>query len=81
MRDKLNSTECSKYLRARLIPSALKIVQCLQGGPQTVGEICQKLFSAAGKRFASSQAASPRRGGPRPQARAICCLFAGAGAA
>jgi len=43
MRDKLNSAECSKYLRALADPERLKIVQCLQDGPKTVGEIRAQL--------------------------------------
>lgn len=48
MRDKLNSSECSKYLRALADPERLKIVQCLQSGPKTVGQICRKLDAQVG---------------------------------
>jgi ArsR family transcriptional regulator len=48
MRDKLNSAECSKYLRALADPERLRIVQCLQDGPQTVTQICEKLEAHVG---------------------------------
>jgi ArsR family transcriptional regulator len=48
MRDKLNSAECSKYLRALADPDRLKIVQCLQSGPKTVGELCAQLNAQVG---------------------------------
>ena len=43
MRDKLNSTQCSQYLKALADPDRLKIVQCLQAGPLSVGDICRQL--------------------------------------
>src|SRR6266404_5967551 len=38
MRDKLQSTECARYLKALADPERLKIVQCLQTGPKNVSE-------------------------------------------
>ncbi len=46
MRDRLKSGECSKYLKAVADPDRLKIIQCLQTGPKTVGEISRTLESA-----------------------------------
>jgi ArsR family transcriptional regulator len=43
MRDRLNSDECSKYFKALADPERLRIVQCLQEGPRTVGEVTRKL--------------------------------------
>lgn len=48
MRDKLNSAECSKYLKALADPERLKIVQSLQKGPQSVGQICRQLDAPVG---------------------------------
>ncbi len=45
MPDRLNSDECSKYLKALGDPERLRIIQCLQAGPQPVGEICRRLNS------------------------------------
>lgn len=39
MRDLLKSDECSKYLKALGDPERLRIVQCLQAGPQSVGGV------------------------------------------
>jgi ArsR family transcriptional regulator len=39
MRDRLQSRECARFLKALADPERLKIVQCLQGGPKNVGEI------------------------------------------
>ena len=41
MRDRLKSEECSKYLKALADPERLRIVQCLQSGPKSVGEVAQ----------------------------------------
>jgi ArsR family transcriptional regulator len=46
VRDRLKSGECSKYLKAVADPDRLKIIQCLQSGPKTVGEISRTLDSA-----------------------------------
>ena len=46
MRDRLKSGECSRYLKAVADPDRLKIIQCLQSGPKTVGEISRTLDSA-----------------------------------
>jgi len=43
MRDKFDSANCSKYLKALADPERLKIVQCLQDGPKPVGEISRQL--------------------------------------
>jgi ArsR family transcriptional regulator len=43
MRDHLRSDECAKRLRALADPERLKIIQCLQGGPQTVGALAELL--------------------------------------
>ena len=43
MRDRLKSDECSKYLRALADGDRLKIVQCLQDGPMSVGEVTRRL--------------------------------------
>ncbi|HSU69279.1 MAG TPA: metalloregulator ArsR/SmtB family transcription factor [Tepidisphaeraceae bacterium] len=43
MRDRLRSTECAEYLKAVADPERLRIIQCLQGGPRSVGEICAAL--------------------------------------
>src|SRR4051812_8299769 len=43
MRDRLRSDECSKYLRALADGDRLKIVQCLQDGPMSVGEVTRRL--------------------------------------
>lgn len=48
MQDKLNSAECSKYLKALADPERLKIVQSLQGGPRSVGQICRQLNAPVG---------------------------------
>ncbi|HZL35111.1 MAG TPA: metalloregulator ArsR/SmtB family transcription factor [Tepidisphaeraceae bacterium] len=46
MKDRLNSAECSTYLRALAEPERLRIVQCLAGGPMPVGDICRQMESA-----------------------------------
>ena len=46
MRDRLKSQECSKYLKSVADPDRLKIIQCLQGGPKSVGHISRTLGSA-----------------------------------
>lgn len=43
MRDKLQSEQCAKFLKALADPDRLKIIQCLQSGPKNVGEICKLL--------------------------------------
>ena len=48
MRDKLNSDECSRYLKALADPERLKIVQCLQAGPRSVGDISRELGAPVG---------------------------------
>lgn len=48
MQDKLNSAECSKYLKALADPERLKIVQSLQAGPRSVGQICRQLDAPVG---------------------------------
>ena len=48
MQDKLNSAEYSKYLKALADPERLKIVQSLQGGPRSVGQICRQLNAPVG---------------------------------
>lgn len=45
MRDRLNSRQCCKYLKALSDPERLRIVQCLQEGALTVGEIADQLHS------------------------------------
>jgi DNA-binding transcriptional ArsR family regulator len=45
MRDQLNSTRCSKYLKALSDPERLRIVQCLQEGGLTVSEIAGRINS------------------------------------
>jgi ArsR family transcriptional regulator len=45
MRDRLKSDECSKYLRALADGDRLKIVQCLQDGPMSVGAVTRRLAS------------------------------------
>lgn len=47
MKDRLNSAECSKYLRGLADPDRLKIVQLLQAGERSVSEICRALDDAA----------------------------------
>ena len=43
MADPLKPDVCSKYLKAVAEPDRLRIVQCLRGGPQSVGDIAQQL--------------------------------------
>jgi ArsR family transcriptional regulator len=43
MRDKLQSTECARFLKALADPERLKIVQCLQTGPKNVSEVAALL--------------------------------------
>jgi ArsR family transcriptional regulator len=45
MQDKLDSANCSKYLKALAEPERLKLVQCLQGGPKSVGELSREIGS------------------------------------
>jgi ArsR family transcriptional regulator len=46
MRDQFRSAKCAEYLKAVADPDRLKIIQCLQGGPKAVGEICRELNAA-----------------------------------
>ena len=39
MRDRLQSNECARFLKALADPERLMIIQCLQPGPRKVGEI------------------------------------------
>jgi len=43
MQDKLDSARCSKFLKALAEPERLKIVQCLQSGRKSVGEISREV--------------------------------------
>jgi ArsR family transcriptional regulator len=43
MRDRLKSSECSKYLKALADPDRLKLIQCLQAGPKHVGDLTREL--------------------------------------
>jgi ArsR family transcriptional regulator len=43
MKDHLRSDECARRLKALADPERLKIIQCLQGGPQTVGALAELL--------------------------------------
>jgi ArsR family transcriptional regulator, nickel/cobalt-responsive transcriptional repressor len=43
MRDRLKSSECSKFLKALADPERLKIIQCLQSGPKPVGDVSRAL--------------------------------------
>jgi ArsR family transcriptional regulator len=43
MRDRLQSIECARVLKALADPERLKIVQCLQAGPRNVGELSAQL--------------------------------------
>ena len=69
MRDRLKSSECSKYLRAVADPERLKIIQCLQAGDRTVGAIARELGSSVAnvshhlKLLRSAGLARPRRQG------------------
>jgi len=46
MQDQLNASECSKYLKALGDPERLKIIECLQEGPKSVGDLSKQLKSA-----------------------------------
>jgi ArsR family transcriptional regulator len=39
MRDRLDSTQCARFLKALGEPDRLKIIQCLQTGPKNVSEL------------------------------------------
>lgn len=39
MKNKLKPRSCSRYLKGLADPERLKIIECLQGGPRSVGEI------------------------------------------
>ncbi|HET6246995.1 MAG TPA: metalloregulator ArsR/SmtB family transcription factor [Tepidisphaeraceae bacterium] len=43
MRDRLKSSECSKYLKAIADPDRLKLIQCLQAGPRHVGDLSREM--------------------------------------
>jgi ArsR family transcriptional regulator, nickel/cobalt-responsive transcriptional repressor len=43
MRDRLQSDDCARFLKALADPDRLRIVQCLQAGPKNVGEIAALL--------------------------------------
>jgi ArsR family transcriptional regulator len=43
MNDKLKSSDCARILKALADPERLKIIQCLQSGPKSVGEIAHQL--------------------------------------
>src|SRR5262249_26656489 len=43
MKDKLQSEDCARFLKALADPERLKIIQCLQGGPKNVTQIAQLL--------------------------------------
>lgn len=43
MRDRLQSSQCSKYLKALGDPDRLKLIQCLQVGPKHVGELTREM--------------------------------------
>lgn len=43
MRDRLQSTDCAKALKALADPERLKIVQCLQSGAKNVSELAALL--------------------------------------
>lgn len=43
MRDSLDPTRCTKFLKAVADPERLRIIGCLQGGPLSVGEIAERL--------------------------------------
>src|SRR5436305_488588 len=43
MDDKLQSSDCARYLKALADPERLKIIQCLQSGPKSVGELAHLL--------------------------------------
>lgn len=43
MRDQLQSSQCSKYLKALGDPDRLKLVQCLQAGPKHVGDLTREI--------------------------------------
>jgi ArsR family transcriptional regulator, nickel/cobalt-responsive transcriptional repressor len=43
MKDRLQSAECAKRLRALANPDRLKIIQCLLDGPKAVGNLAELL--------------------------------------
>jgi ArsR family transcriptional regulator len=43
MHDRLQSSECARYLKAVADPERLRIVQCLQQGPRNVSELAALL--------------------------------------
>lgn len=69
MRDRLKSFECSKYLRAVADPERLKIIQCLQAGDRTVGDVARELNTSVAnvshhlKQLRAAGLVRPRRQG------------------
>jgi DNA-binding transcriptional ArsR family regulator len=43
MRDKLQSKECARVLKALADPDRLKLIQCLQAGPRNVSQLAEEL--------------------------------------
>jgi DNA-binding transcriptional ArsR family regulator len=43
MKDKLKSKTCSQSLKSLADPERLKLIECLQAGPRSVGELAAKL--------------------------------------
>ncbi len=43
MRDRLQSDECARFLKALADPERLKLIQCLQDGPKNVSELAALL--------------------------------------
>lgn len=43
MRDKLQSDQCARALKALADPERLKIIQCLQSSPRNVSELAKEL--------------------------------------
>src|SRR5476651_2611104 len=43
MRDKLQSKECARVLKALADPDRLRIIQCLQAGPRNVSQMAEEL--------------------------------------
>src|SRR6516162_7966551 len=43
MRDRLRSDDCARYLKALADPMRLRIIQCLQGGPLIVTDVCDQV--------------------------------------
>ena len=43
MRDRLQSDECARFLKALADPERLRLIQCLQDGPKNVSELAALL--------------------------------------